>query len=105
MIIRALFRQEFDRIVSKQSILKDFTTRAVEWFADDSGDFIGAIAHQESDLNWSIVILVRKPHANFRAHYLDFGFWNCDDARQQLFDTMEMAIATRGNIHAAAPVT
>ena len=93
MAIRALFKQEFDRFSAAQSELEDLTSRAVEWFADDTGSVLGAIAHHVSDLNWSLVVLCRNHHANFRAIYLDFGFWNADDARCVLFEKMESALA------------
>src|SRR5687768_13931429 len=93
MAIRALFRQEFDRFSASQSVLDDLTSKAVEWFADDTGAVLGAIAHHVSDLNWSFVVLGRNHHADFRAIYLDFGFWNADDARGVLFKKMESALA------------
>jgi hypothetical protein len=89
MAIRALSRQEFERFASAQSALEDLTAKAVEWFADDSGLILGAIAHHRSDLNWSFVVLSRDCHASFRAKYLDFGFWNADEARRQLFLKMD----------------
>jgi hypothetical protein len=94
MIIRAMFRQEFARIVAAQSILNDFSSKAVEWFADDSGNRLGAIAYYESDLNWSIVVLDRGRQANFGALYLEFGFWSCDDARRLLFEKMAATVGT-----------
>jgi hypothetical protein len=94
MPIRALFRQEFDRVASSQGTLADLTSKAVEWFADDSGTVLGAIAHHQSDLNWSLVVLGLDDQGRFRALYLDFGFWNCDEARQLLFAKMQTAVAT-----------
>jgi hypothetical protein len=100
--IRALFRQEFDRFSSAQSALDDLTSRAAEWFADDSGAVLGAIAHYETDLNWSYVVLGRDHHGRFRPRCLDFGFWNCDDARRQLVAKMETALATAIPLAAAS---
>jgi hypothetical protein len=44
MTIRALSRQEFDRIGSAQGTLRGLTRKAVEWFADDTGEVLDAIA-------------------------------------------------------------
>jgi hypothetical protein len=101
MAIRAMFRQEFDRFASAQSALADLTHRAVEWFADDTGVVLGAMTHHESDLNWSFVVLGRNNLGQFHPLYLDFGFWNCDEARRLLFAKMETALAT--GEHALAP--
>jgi hypothetical protein len=90
MAVRALFRQEFDRFASAQSAaLADLTHRAVEWFAEDAGVIFGAIAHHESDLNWSFIVLGRNDQDQFHTLYLDFGFWNCDEARRMLLAKME----------------
>jgi hypothetical protein len=95
MAIRALSRQEFDRFRSAQRTLASLTRKAVEWFADDTGDVIGAIAdHHGSDLNWSFVALGRHLDGNFRVFALDFGFPSADDARRLLFAKMETALGT-----------
>ena len=95
MAIRALSRQEFDRFISAQPTLSDFTSRAVEWFADDSGLVVGAVSHHASELNWSYVVLSRDANHPFRPCYLQFGAWNIDDARRLLLVRMEMALPSR----------
>jgi hypothetical protein len=94
MTIRALCRQEFDRFSSAQATLADFTSKAVEWFADDTGLVLGAVAHHESDLNWSYVVLSRDTKGQFRSRHLQFGVWNVDEARRLLLARMETTLAT-----------
>jgi hypothetical protein len=94
MAVRALSRQEFNRFSSAQATLADFTSKAVEWFADDTGLVVGAVAHHESDLNWSFIVLSRDADRQFRPCYLQFGAWNVDEARRLLLASMRTALAT-----------
>jgi hypothetical protein len=103
MAIRAVFRPEFDRILPTQSMLNDFSSKAVEWFADDAGNVLGVIAHHKPTPNWSIVVLGRGHQAHFRALHLDFGFRNCDDARRLLFEKMEATITSQNIVHTPSP--
>jgi hypothetical protein len=92
MTIRALSRQEFDRFAVAQATLSDFTVKAVEWFVDDTGYVLGAVAHHESALNWSYLVLTRDANAQFRPRYLQFGAWNVDETRRLLLARMELAL-------------
>jgi hypothetical protein len=66
MAIRTLSRQEFDRFRSARTTMaRRLTDKAVEWFADDMGAVLGAIAYDEGDLDWSFVILGRDNHGQF----------------------------------------
>jgi hypothetical protein len=94
MAIRALSSQEFDRFRSAQATLTHFTDKAVEWFTDDSSLVFGAVAHHESDLNWSFVVLDRGTDGQFRPRCLQFGVWNVNEARRLLLAKMAIVLAT-----------
>lgn len=95
MAIRALSRQEFDRFRSARATLALLTDRAVEWFADDTGVVLGAIAYDKSDLQWSFVVLGRDHDGEFRALDHDAGLRVLDDARRLLLERMASGVADR----------
>jgi hypothetical protein len=96
MPIRALTIQEFDRFRSARSTLARPTDQAVEWFADDAGVVLGAIAYNQVDLQWSFVVWGRDHHGKFRALDRDAGLSVLDDARRLLVE--KMAIATSDHV-------
>jgi hypothetical protein len=80
------------------------TDRAVEWFADDTGTILGAIAYHHLDLDWSFVVLQRAGDGTFHAVARAAGLRVLDDARSLLIEKMEAARA-RGDQAVASPVT
>jgi hypothetical protein len=94
MAIRTLSLQEFDRVRSARTTMAQrLTNRAVEWFTDDKGAVLGAIAYDEHDLDWSFVMLGRDHHGKFRALDRDVGLGDLADARRLLVDKMAEAVA------------
>jgi hypothetical protein len=69
------------------------TDKAVEWFADDMGAVLGAIAYNERDLDWSFVILGRDNHGQFCVLDRDVGLYDLNDARRLLVEKMAHAVA------------
>jgi hypothetical protein len=65
-----------------------------EWFADDSGIVIGLIALDKSDNDWFIGVLGRDARGTFRAIDVESCIASIDDARVQLIEKMETALAT-----------
>ncbi len=102
MAIRALTRQEFDRFISVQPTLADFTSRAVEWFTDDTGLALGAVTHHDSELKWAYVVLTRDAAGQFRPRYLQFGVRNVDEARRFLRSRMEAQLRTKNDVVAGS---
>jgi hypothetical protein len=102
MTIRALSREEFDKFGSAQLTLRGLTRKAVEWFADDVGNLLGAVADHRPALDWSFVALGRDQSGKFRVIALDFGYQDQDVARGVLFATMETASAP-GNMFEPPP--
>jgi hypothetical protein len=94
MAIRALSLQECDRFNSARATVAGHTDRAIEWFADDAGAILGAIAYDQFDLEWSFVVLRQDNHGTFRALHREAGLRVLDDARLLLVQQMAMALAT-----------
>ena len=94
MAIRALSLQECDRFNSARATLAGHTDRAVEWFADDAGAILGAIAYDQFDLEWSLVVVGQDNHGTFRALDRAAGLRVLDDARLLLIEKMATALAT-----------
>jgi hypothetical protein len=93
MAIRALSLSEFDRFNAARARVARHTDQAVEWFADDTGTVLGAIAYHHLDLDWSLVVLRRNRDGTFCASDRAAGLCVLDDARRLLLDKMERACA------------
>jgi len=91
MAIRALSLQESDRFNSARATVARHTDKAVEWFADDADAVLGAIAFDQRDLAWSLVVLGRDQRGQFRALDRDGGLHVLDDARRVLVEKMALA--------------
>jgi hypothetical protein len=102
MAIRALSLQEFDRFNAARATVARHTDKAVEWFADDAGAVLGAIAYDHFDLEWSVVVLGRDDHGQFRALDRDGGMHVLDDARRILVEKMALATDQLPSIRPAA---
>jgi hypothetical protein len=98
MAIRAVSRQEFDRFGATRVTINGVTHKAIEWFADDTGVVIGAIAYDESALGWAFVILARDIYGNFRAFNLETGLGDLDDTRRRVRQKIAMAVASSTNV-------
>jgi hypothetical protein len=94
MAIRALSLQECDRFNAARATVAGYTDRAVEWFADDAGAILGAIAYDQFDLKWSLVVLGQDNHGKFRALHREAGLRVLDDTRLLLIERMAMALVT-----------
>jgi hypothetical protein len=105
MAIRALSLREFDQFNATRARVARHTDQAVEWFSDDTGTVLGAIAYHHLDLDWSLVVLRRNGDGTFRASDRAAGFCVLDDARRQLLDKMETACAISDQVVAAAGAT
>jgi len=95
MAIRALSLQEFDRLNAARAAVRRHTDTAVEWFADDTGAILGAIAYHHFDLDWSIVVFGRDDTGDFRRLDRCAGLTILDDARHLLVNKMAIALARR----------
>jgi hypothetical protein len=91
MAIRALSPQETDRFNSARAIVARHTDKAVEWFADDADAVLGALAFDQYDLAWSLVVLRRDQRGQFRALDPDGCLHVLDDARRVLVEKMARA--------------
>ena len=99
MAIRALSPRECDRFNSTRATVARYTDdKAVEWFADDTGAVLGAIAYHHADLEWSSVVLGRDNHGGFRALNRDAGLRVLDDARRLVVEKMTIALAAREQV-------
>jgi hypothetical protein len=94
MAIRALCLQDCDRLNAARAAVALHTDTAVEWFTDDTGDVLGAIAYHAGDLEWSWVVLRRDGRGPFRALARDTGLSALDDARSRLVHTMAAVVTT-----------
>jgi hypothetical protein len=101
MAIRALSPREFDQFNAARARVARHTDQAVEWFADDTGTVLGAIAYHHLDLDWSLVVLRRNGDGTFRASDRATGLCVLDDARRLLLDKMETACAISDPVVAA----
>src|SRR5205085_4399595 len=94
MAIRALSLREFDRFNAARPRAARHTDRSVEWFANDTGTVLGAIAYHHVDLDWSLVVLRRNSDDTFRSIDRAAGLCVLDEARRLLIEKMETAGAT-----------
>jgi hypothetical protein len=94
MAIRTLSTREWDRFrPARTTMAQRLTDHAVEWFADDTGAVLGAIAYETPDLAWSVVILGRDTLGQFCAFDRDISIGRLVDARRLLVDRMTVAVA------------
>jgi hypothetical protein len=104
-MICSLSKQEFDQLLTTPATSRSVLRKAVEWFADDTGLVVGAIALHDSNL-WSFVVL-RHVRGAFRAMGLDYGFNGPDHARRLLRARMERTLvsnsAESGDVYARRP--
>jgi hypothetical protein len=103
MSIRSLSRQEFDRFASAGAVRTHGTAGAVAWFADDAGVVLGALVYNESDCDWSCVVLGRDAAGVFRSLGIDVGLRSHNEARRLLFDRMRAALTRRPDPPQVAP--
>jgi hypothetical protein len=101
MAIRALSLREFDQFNAARARVARHTDQAVEWFADDTGTVLGAIAYHHLALDWSLVVLRRNGDGTFRATDRAAGLSVLDDARRLLLDKMATACAISDPVVAA----
>jgi hypothetical protein len=94
MAIRALSPQEFDRFNSARAAVARYTDKAVEWFADDQGAVLGAIAYHQTNLEWSLVVLGRDRHGRFYTFDRQAGLPVLDEARHLVLEKMGVALAS-----------
>jgi hypothetical protein len=97
MAIRALSLQEFARFNAARATVARHTDKAVEWFADDTDAVLGAIAFDQFDLEWSLVVLGRDYNGDFRALDRDGGLRVLDEARRVLVEKMALAFGTESS--------
>src|SRR5712672_1216993 len=94
MAIRTPSLQAFDQFRSARTTMaRRLTAQAVEWFADDTGAVLGAIAYDAQDLGWSFVILGRDHHGQFHALDRDIGLDDLASARWLLVKKMARTLA------------
>jgi hypothetical protein len=106
MAIRTLSLQEFDRFRSARTILaRRLTDKAVEWFVDETGGVLGAIAYDEHALDWSFVILGRDLQGKFCAFDRDIGTDGLENTRRLLVEKMAVAASLVEEVLLHRPVT
>ena len=94
MAIRTLSRQEFNRFRSSRTTMaQQLSANAIEWFTDDVGVVLGAIAYDERNLDWSFVVLGRDHRGKFCALDRDVGLGDLNDARRLLVEKMTQVVA------------
>jgi hypothetical protein len=71
MAINSISREEFDAYQPARTPNIEALVEEVEWFADDRGVIIGALARDRTDNDWSFVVLGRDERGAFRAIEFD----------------------------------
>jgi hypothetical protein len=94
MGIRPVSRGAFDAYDPVRAENIDEIVEETEWFADDDAIVIGVIALDKTDQDWLIAVLGRDAHGDFRAIDVESCIRNIDDARSQLLEMMERALAS-----------
>jgi hypothetical protein len=79
---------------SARAAVAPHTDKAVEWFADDTGAVLGAIAYHHCDLEWSFVVFGETSTARSVRFIGTPVCASFDDARRLLVEKMAMAAAT-----------
>jgi hypothetical protein len=93
MAIRSLSLREFDRFNAARATVARHTDQAVEWFADDTGTVLGAIAYHHLNLEWSLVVLGQDQQGEFYTFARDSGLLVLDEARRLVVEKMALALA------------
>jgi len=102
MAVRALSLREFATFNAARVRVARHTDKAVEWFADETGTILGAIAYHHLALDWSLVVLKQNGDGTFRAVERAAGLRVLDDARRLLIDKMTTARKTDDRIASSA---
>jgi hypothetical protein len=102
MAIRALSLRETDRFNAARATVAQHTAQAVEWFADDDGDVLGAITYQHRDLEWSVMVLRRDGRGAFSTLDHHSGLHVLDAARRLVLMKMTMALSSGRRVEAPA---
>lgn len=98
MAIQSIPKREFDRLGPGRGPMVESMVEEVEWFADDEKLVIGVVARDRSDNDFSIAVLGRDERRKFRAIDTDVSIETVDDARAQLIEKMEKALAAGDKI-------
>jgi hypothetical protein len=96
MVIRALSLRETDRFNAARASVARHTAHAVEWFADDAGEVLGAITYDHRELEWAVMVLGRDVSGAFQPLDGDSGLRVLDAARRLLVEKMAMALPPDG---------
>jgi hypothetical protein len=104
MPIRALSFHDCDRFNAARAAVARHTDTAVEWFVDDTGTVLGAVAYHHRALDWSFLVLQRTTHGGFRALDGDAGLCALDEARCELMKRMARAVAASDHQWLPRPV-
>jgi hypothetical protein len=94
MRIHTISRAEFDRFEPCRHPDADSIFEETDWFADGEGVVIGVVTRDRRDDDWAYAVLGRDAQGTFRAFDNDAGLARREDARQQLVNSMERALAT-----------
>ena len=67
MVINAISREEFIRLLPLRRCMERFIGKGIEWFSNKAGNVIGIIALGHSNRSWNYVVFRRNKNGNFVA--------------------------------------
>jgi len=88
MSIRTILRSEFDRLLPHDPILEDYMLEQVEWFSNQSGTLLGAIAKGENHAGWNYAIFKQDRHGDFHIRKVMNNRLNLKAVRDELLVSM-----------------
>jgi len=88
MPIHSISRQEFDAYKPARAPGIEMLVEEVEWFADERGVIIGALARDRTDHDWSYVVLGPDERGAFRGIEFRVNIDSLDAARESLLTKM-----------------
>jgi hypothetical protein len=88
MRIRAIPRYQFDRLLPHHFALESLMGEEVEWFSNQSGNMLGAVARGEGVAGWNYVILKRDKQGDLHFRKVMSNFFSLRAAKVDLLLSM-----------------
>ena len=101
VVIKSISQKEMDQFLPHRFNIDRFIGVEAEWFSDEVGNIIGAIAEGTANMHWGYAILRRDDGRKYQFWDLETGIESCDAARIQIVHAMK---ATRKSGQACSPV-
>ena len=90
MAVKSIMQEEFHHVIPMRSDQRIADGVEVEWFADETGRMLGAIAAGGASQDWRYILWKREKAGKFRVCELKGRFRNHEEAKVVLLSVMEV---------------